>query len=156
MKTSLIAILAAMITVPAHAAAADEPIAAPKPGDSGQKDNDLLPEIVVTAQLRQQSLKDVPISVAVVSGKILSDYNIRDLAQARQFIPNLEYENGAEGAAIIMRGLAITGARISASTLRSARSSTEYIMGGSTSPDWLSSTSDASKSFVVPKVLCSG
>ena len=49
----------------------------------------LLDEIVVTAQKREESLKDVPISVSAVSGDVLADRSIDNLADLSSSIPNL-------------------------------------------------------------------
>ena len=43
----------------------------------------VLEEIVVTAQHREQSLKDVPISVAVVSGDFMREHSIDKMASIR-------------------------------------------------------------------------
>lgn len=102
MKTSLIAILAAMTPLPAFAQDASS-AAEPAVDDS------TLSEIVVTATLRERGLQDVPISVAVVDGRTISEYGLRDLAQARQFIPNLDYQQGTEGAAVTLRGFGNNG-----------------------------------------------
>ena len=40
----------------------------------------MLEEVLVTAQKREQTLKDVPISISAVSGKTLENRSIDDLA----------------------------------------------------------------------------
>lgn len=40
----------------------------------------MLEEVVVTAQKREQTLKDVPISISAVSGKTIENRSIDDLA----------------------------------------------------------------------------
>ncbi len=47
-------------------------------------------DIVVTAQLRAQSLQDVPISVQVVSGDQIADLAADDISDIAAFIPGLE------------------------------------------------------------------
>ena len=71
-------------------------------------DQDVLPEIVVTAQKREQSLRDVPVSVSVISGDTVNDYlgsaeNIRALAGR---VPSLQVEssNGRTQPRFYIRG----------------------------------------------------
>lgn len=71
-------------------------------------DQDVLPEIVVTAQKREQSLQEVPASVSVISGKSANDYlgsaeNIRALAGR---VPSLQIEssNGRTQPRFYLRG----------------------------------------------------
>lgn len=94
MKASVVTVLAALI--PAHSALA-------------QTEELVLQEVTVTATKRTESLQDVPISVAVVDGALLSSYGIADLNEARQYIPNLQYQEGTEGASIVMRGFGNSG-----------------------------------------------
>ena len=68
----------------------------------------LLPEVVVTAQKREQSLRDVPASVSVISGESANDYlgsaeNIRALAGR---VPSLQIEssNGRTQPRFYLRG----------------------------------------------------
>lgn len=77
--------------------------AASLPDDTGVQD------IVVTAQKREERLQDVPISVAVVDQKLLVSYGLRDVADIRQYVPNLQYEEGTEGASITLRGFGNNG-----------------------------------------------
>jgi iron complex outermembrane receptor protein len=46
-------------------------------GAYAQQGEDVLEEILVTAQKRQESLQDVPVSVAVVTGDRLQEIGIR-------------------------------------------------------------------------------
>ncbi|MCH8221230.1 MAG: TonB-dependent receptor, partial [Proteobacteria bacterium] len=71
-------------------------------------DQDVLPEVVVTAQKREQSLRDVPVSVSVISGDTVNDYlgsaeNIRALAGR---VPSLQVEssNGRTQPRFYIRG----------------------------------------------------
>lgn len=48
------------------------------------------PEIVVTAQLRSQSLQDVPIAVQVIGGDQISDLAADDISDLAAFVPGLE------------------------------------------------------------------
>src|SRR5690554_2910132 len=44
-------------------------------------------EIVVTAQKREQNLQDVPISMEVVSGQKLADFNASDIKSVMNYAP---------------------------------------------------------------------
>src|SRR5665213_1735628 len=50
-----------------------------------------LKEIVVTAQKREEALKDVPISLVVVSAEELSDRHITSLEDLPSAVPGLSY-----------------------------------------------------------------
>ena len=76
---------------------------------AGNADTGGVREIVVTAQKREERLHDVPISVAVVDQKLLNDYGLREIADVRQYVPNLQFEEGVEGASITLRGFGNTG-----------------------------------------------
>lgn len=64
-------------------------------------------EIVVTAQKREQSLQDVPLSVAVLSGEQLSNRNITEISQLQTTTPNFSFQgsNNPRGAGIAIRGI---------------------------------------------------
>ena len=49
----------------------------------------MLEEVVVTAQKREQSLQDVPISVAVMSGEKLENYSMNGLEELSASMPNI-------------------------------------------------------------------
>jgi iron complex outermembrane recepter protein len=94
--------LALWIALPRHAVAdlaAGTPVASTEPEG--------LAEIVVTAQKRQQSLQDVPISVSVMSAETLERASITDLNQLPQLAPALLFQAGAQPAftTLSMRGV---------------------------------------------------
>lgn len=64
-------------------------------------------EIVVTAQKREQSLQDVPLSVAVLSGEQLSNRNITEISQLQTTTPNFSFQgsNNPRGAGLAIRGI---------------------------------------------------
>ncbi len=64
-----------------------------------------LAEIVVTAQKRVQSLRDVPISVGVVTGESIQDRAIVDLADLSRVVPNLSINNAALNNLVFVRGI---------------------------------------------------
>lgn len=61
-----------------------------------------LAEVIVTAQKREQSLQDVPISVAVMGEEQLAELGIRTLRDFAGNVPNL-YVNNFNGRADIVR-----------------------------------------------------
>ncbi len=75
---------------------------------TAQQDN-TLEEIVVTAQRREQSLQQVPLSVTAFTGSILEERQIREAAQYLQLTPNVSYTEdgqvGSRGISISMRGV---------------------------------------------------
>ncbi|MEM1110854.1 MAG: TonB-dependent receptor [Pseudomonadota bacterium] len=64
-----------------------------------------LEEVVVTAQLRTQSLQDVPIAVAAMSGEKMDDLGILDLEELTQFIPNVNINQGRATPNLFIRGV---------------------------------------------------
>jgi iron complex outermembrane receptor protein len=64
----------------------------------------VLEEIVVTAQKREQNLKDVPISVVVVSGESLSKQNLKGLGDLTAQIPNIYVARGTITDTLYIRG----------------------------------------------------
>ena len=67
-----------------------------------------LEEIVVTAQKREQSLMDVPISVTAVSGEALAANLVTDIYDLRTAVPALEVnavDPPSQGTAFALRGL---------------------------------------------------
>jgi len=64
-----------------------------------------LEEIVVTSQHREQSLKDVPISVAVVSGDFLRDNAIQKMADLQFSVPNFTMAESGIGTNVFIRGI---------------------------------------------------
>lgn len=67
------------------------PAAAPQAGDSG------VPDIVITAQRREERLQRVPLSVVAITGKELRNADLRDVTRLEQVVPGLRI--GRSGAA---------------------------------------------------------
>mgnify|MGYP000023501883 CR=1 FL=1 len=65
----------------------------------------VLEEIVVTAQKREQSLTDVPISVSALSGEKLRDAGIENLSDLSEYAPNFKLVEGGLVPLIYMRGV---------------------------------------------------
>lgn len=67
-----------------------------------------LEEIVVTAQKREQSLRDIPISIDVFNSDQLADLGANDLADMESFVPNLSVGSTAGSSSLYrfyLRGL---------------------------------------------------
>jgi iron complex outermembrane recepter protein len=63
-----------------------------------------LGEVVVTAQKRTEKLQDVPISMEVVSGEKLDNFNTNDFKAMFKFTPNVSVETTAGNDTIYIRG----------------------------------------------------
>lgn len=89
--------LATVVIVPAHAQQ-DGGSVAP------------LEEIVVTAQKREQSLQDVPVSVQVLGNEQLEQLNLQNFADYIEFLPTVSYISARPGVAqVYMRGISSGG-----------------------------------------------
>jgi iron complex outermembrane recepter protein len=65
----------------------------------------MLEEVLVTAQKREESLMDVPISILAVSGEKISNAGINDLSELSAYVPNLTITEGTINTNIFMRGV---------------------------------------------------
>jgi outer membrane receptor protein involved in Fe transport len=95
------AVLAALYG--ARAAAAPAPAPAPN-------DDSALQEVVVTASRRAVSAQDLPISITAVSGEMLAQAGIQDMAGLAHSMAGVNYTDrgpfgGVNGSTLIMRGL---------------------------------------------------
>jgi outer membrane receptor protein involved in Fe transport len=66
-----------------------------------------LEEVVVTAQKREQSLSDVPISVSAVGGELIQDAAIKSFTELGAYVPNLSITENAVNSIISMRGIGV-------------------------------------------------
>lgn len=66
-----------------------------------------LEEIVVTAQKREQSLSDVPMSVSAVSGEQVQDAAIASFRELGAYVPNLAISENAVNTIMSMRGIGV-------------------------------------------------
>jgi outer membrane receptor protein involved in Fe transport len=71
----------------------------------------VIEEIVVTAQKREQSLQDVPISISVLSGNKLQEAGIDNLDDLAPYVPNFSKGESGGGAILQMRGIG-TGSNV--------------------------------------------
>lgn len=65
----------------------------------------MLEEVVVTAQKREQSLQDVPIAVAAMSGEKIEDTGITNLEELTLYIPNVNINQGQSTPNMFIRGV---------------------------------------------------
>ncbi len=64
-----------------------------------------LEEILVTAQRREQSLQDVPISVTAITGEAIEQGGFSDVEDLSIFVPNLFMRDAFTGQSLIVRGI---------------------------------------------------
>jgi len=64
-----------------------------------------LEEIVVTAQMREQSLQDVPLSVSAVTGDKLNDAGIEKISDLVSFVPNIHMTESGLSTQLRIRGI---------------------------------------------------
>jgi len=65
----------------------------------------VLEEILVTAQKRQESLQDVPISVNVILGENIRSANLSDLQDLTDYVPNVTIAEGGANDNLYIRGI---------------------------------------------------
>ncbi len=66
-----------------------------------------LEEVVVTAQKREQTLSDVPISMSAISGELVQDAAIKSFTELGAYVPNLSITENAVNSIISMRGIGV-------------------------------------------------
>jgi len=67
--------------------------------------SDVLEEVIVTAQKREQSLQDVPVSVLTLNSAKLDAHGIGDMTSLSAYVPNLTIGEGVVHTNIFMRGV---------------------------------------------------
>ncbi len=66
-----------------------------------------LEEVIVTAQKREESLQDVPISIQALGSQKLEELHVSDFDDYAKFLPSLSYSTGGPGfARVYFRGVA--------------------------------------------------
>ena len=70
--------------------------------ESGQL---VLEEIIVTAQKRQETLQDVPISVHVLGSAILNDASLDKIEEIQHYVPNLQMTESGISTQMYIRGI---------------------------------------------------
>jgi outer membrane receptor protein involved in Fe transport len=95
---------AALLYLPGAAALAQD-----APGSAAQANEAFDPatEIVVTARQRNETLISVPVAVSAISGQVLTDYAVTDIADIAKLAPSLSINRNASGGAgsIALRGI---------------------------------------------------
>jgi outer membrane receptor protein involved in Fe transport len=64
-----------------------------------------LEEIIVTAQRREQSLQEVPISISTVSSAEITRQGFRQMEDIESFVPSVEIESNLHDTSITIRGM---------------------------------------------------
>jgi iron complex outermembrane receptor protein len=81
--------------------------AAPATATDTSSDSDAIQEITVTAQRRNESIQDVPITIQAITGDQLKQLNVQTLDDVLKYVPNVTYASNGPGAGqIYIRGLA--------------------------------------------------
>jgi iron complex outermembrane receptor protein len=81
-------------------------LAAPPFAQAQERGADALEEITVTARKREESLLDVPVSIAVVTGEALRNSAVERLEALAPTIPNFHFAEAVSGNdQIFMRGV---------------------------------------------------
>ncbi|MBN4075475.1 TonB-dependent receptor [Gammaproteobacteria bacterium AH-315-E17] len=70
-----------------------------------QSNAPMLQEILVTAQKREESLADVPISVNVISAEVLENNNINKIADITEYVPNMTMTETGVSTQMYIRGI---------------------------------------------------
>ncbi len=106
-KAALGVAVAAALSCPLAAIAQQEAAPAPQAATEPEPEVVGLEEVVITAQKRQQSLQDVPLSVSAFTGEMLQDGRMADIRAIVDFTPGFS-GNTADGFtdALSMRGIA--------------------------------------------------
>ncbi len=67
----------------------------------------VIEEIVVTARRREETLRDVPVTVAALTERDLDRYNIHTLSEAAKLVPNFHvfHGPGGSGSNLVLRGI---------------------------------------------------
>ncbi|WP_294204742.1 Plug domain-containing protein, partial [uncultured Sphingomonas sp.] len=64
------------------------------------------PDVIVTAQKREQRIEDVPLTVSAVSGARMADIGVNSLSEVAQYIPGLQIqEQSANNPGFVIRGI---------------------------------------------------
>jgi outer membrane receptor protein involved in Fe transport len=85
-----------MAAFTAGTAVADDAQTTAEPAQaSGSKSDQGLQEVIVTAQKRSESIKDVPYSISAISGDQLQQQRIEDIEDVTRAIPGVSFQSGS-------------------------------------------------------------
>lgn len=80
---------------------------------AGAQDSDLaLDEVIVTAQRREQSLQEVPISIEAFSGQEIQQQGFRTMDDLAEFSPTIEIDTRMQDQNISIRGIGTAGSSL--------------------------------------------
>jgi iron complex outermembrane receptor protein len=74
-------------------------------GSETAADDQGIEDIVVTAQRREESLQDVPLSITAITGEELRNADIRDITRLEQTVPGLRVGRSGAAARPAIRGV---------------------------------------------------
>jgi iron complex outermembrane receptor protein len=104
MRVRLTRALVALLVAGSSSAAIAQ--ATSDPASTAVEDVGAIPEIVVTAQKRAQSLQDVPVSISVVQAEAFSERNVTQLSDLPTLVPGFEFVRApAQTTGLTFRGL---------------------------------------------------
>jgi outer membrane receptor protein involved in Fe transport len=75
------------------------------PSQAQEEPDDAIPVILVTAQQRQQSLQEVPVSAQVVTGEAIAIRNVTDLSSLTETVSGVTVAKGGSSDVLMIRGI---------------------------------------------------
>lgn len=88
---ALCAASSAVLALAAHQAYAQETPSVPAAPQVREADSSIVSELVVTAQKREESIQDVPMSITAATGETLTELGITDTSQLDKIVPGFTY-----------------------------------------------------------------
>ena len=102
-RVTLAALLAGLSQMALTQAAGAQAMIQPDRDVRDANDN---PDVIVTAQKREQRIEDVPLTVSAVSGARMADLGVNSLTEVAQYIPGLQIqEQSANNPGFVIRGI---------------------------------------------------
>lgn len=81
------------------------------------QETDAIEEIIVTAQKREQTLQEVPVSIAVFDAELIERMNARDFSDFADMVPGMTFATtGVGNSQYIIRGIGQVGTNLSPTT----------------------------------------
>ena len=78
-------------------------------GGAATAQTDMLEEVIVTAQKREQSLLDVPISMSVIQAEKLENLGVKDFGDLQVYVPNFVITQTPANSYVFVRGIGTQG-----------------------------------------------
>jgi len=102
-RATLVTLLAGLSQGAMTQAATAQAMIQPRGDTTSTNDN---PDVIVTAQKREQRIEDVPLTVSSVSGARMADLGVNSLSEVAQYIPGLQIqEQSANSPGFVIRGI---------------------------------------------------